>query len=384
MKILFIVNLNSKKKNGLYVSISKRLTYLRTLGIDFRVICLNQQNSTLVQRMTGFDGLSDFGDFYIENVLYENVVIKNTLIDVIKRKFGIDSSRRFVDEILKKDFHDFDLIHAHWGYPHGYVAYRLSQKLKIPYITTFHGSDIHTILKKKKLIKKLTLKVMKNAFKNFFVSNQLLATAKEFGYSGKNAFVCYNGIDSNTFNSSSIYKSGKKCKTIGFIGSLENVKRADKLSIIFKLIKDRLENVNFLIIGDGSFKKTIEKQCQKYNLELNLINEVPHSEIPQKLKCMDLLILPSRNEGLGMVVLEAYGCGVPVVATNVGGIPEIIYDKNHLVDEDENFEEEFADRVVEVLAEDWSNNPFPQRAKAFDWNRIIAKEVSIYKAICSK
>ena len=95
---------------------------------------------------------------------------------------------------------------------------------------------------------------------------------------------------------------------------------------------------------------------------------------------MDIMILPSRNEGFGCVILEANACGVPVVATNVGGIPEAIEDDNMLVDDGEDFEERFSNKVCEILSSKYSSEDLIKRVKDnFTWEVVAKDEINLYK-----
>jgi len=98
---------------------------------------------------------------------------------------------------------------------------------------------------------------------------------------------------------------------------------------------------------------------------------------------MDVMILPSRNEGFGCVVLEAQACGVPVVGSDNGGIPEAIGNGGIVVPNGQNFEERFARSVMAML-----NNPIPSsklrsRALMYDWRIIVKKEINIYNEVLS-
>ena len=84
--------------------------------------------------------------------------------------------------------------------------------------------------------------------------------------------------------------------------------------------------MDFIIIGDGSLRHYIETVKEKTNKNIKILGQVSPEFIPDILSTASVLVLPSYMEGLPTVCLEALACGVPVVASNVGGMPEIIRD----------------------------------------------------------
>jgi len=110
---------------------------------------------------------------------------------------------------------------------------------------------------------------------------------------------------------------------VGYIGRLEPIKGLDYLIAAVKLINN---NVKFLIVGDGSLRERLGQKVKALGLSEKFIFTGWRSDIAQLLFLMDLLVLPSLNEAVGISLIQAQAMGVPVVASNVGGIPEIIRD----------------------------------------------------------
>ena len=280
------------------------------------------------------------------------------------------------------------IIHAHWVYPHGYIATLVAKKHNIPCVVTAHGSDIHTIPRKNHIIKKYTLKTLNSADKVIFVSQALLESAKELGYSGENAVVIPNGIDMEYFypmeKEEALKRTGwKQAKrhVIGFVGNLIPVKRADKFVAIFSEIQKQVQDVEFILVGDGDLRDDIRSGVADAGLTVTFAGRVPHEDVCCWMNLFDVMILPSRNESWGCVVQEAYACGVPVVGAAVGGIPENLGGLCQSVADGDRFEKRFADAVCDVLTGEFSvdKERLIARAGEYTWETCVEKEIEVYR-----
>lgn len=117
-------------------------------------------------------------------------------------------------------------------------------------------------------------------------------------------------------------------KTVVFISRIEDYKGCDLIPDICDLVLQRIPDARFLVCGDGSFKDELESRICSYGIDdqVELVGWVDDVKKIQMLKRASLFLLPSYGEGMPMCVLEAMGLGLPVVATNVGGIPRLVAD----------------------------------------------------------
>lgn len=142
--------------------------------------------------------------------------------------------------------------------------------------------------------------------------------------------VIYNGIDTNEFKRISIKREGFPINpapsVVGMVARLDSQKgHRYFLEAASQVVKD-IPGVKFLVVGDGPLKEKLRTQTTKLGLSKDVIFTGPARDIPQILDTLDLFVLPSLWEGLPSVILEAMAAGKPVVATAVGGIPEIVKD----------------------------------------------------------
>jgi glycosyltransferase involved in cell wall biosynthesis len=113
---------------------------------------------------------------------------------------------------------------------------------------------------------------------------------------------------------------------VGAIGRLEPVKGLRYFIEAAKEIAGQSANTKFIIVGEGSLRQKLQKQVKEAGLENKFIFTGWREDTPEILSILDILVLPSLNEAVGMILIEAQAVGVPIVASNVGGIPEVIRD----------------------------------------------------------
>jgi glycosyltransferase involved in cell wall biosynthesis len=373
--------------------ITNRLKALKKFNVDFNVFGTISQDSLFAKvfrKITGSARQEKYGDYYeIDGIRYNYLSFDRRLYDifseyVLKKDYTLEYAKELANKKYKSFVQEkYDLIHAHGMFnpPAGLVAKLLSQKLNIPYVVTCHGSDINLLMENSK---ELYTDVLGNADKVIFVSNALLNNAKSLSYSGTNAVVIPNGIDPKIFKPLDKEKIkrelGLNKKVVGYVGNLKYVKRADKFSEIFENIALKQE-VEFLVVGDGELREYVEKECQKRNLNVKFVGRVSQDKVSYYMNAMDVMILPSRNEGFGAVVIEAQACGVPVVGSSNGGIPEAIGDGGIAVEEGENFEKRFAEAVINLLENPIDSNCIREKALEYSWENIVKKEVKVYEEV---
>jgi glycosyltransferase involved in cell wall biosynthesis len=241
---------------------------------------------------------------------YENVVIHK--VPYIPKMRGLSymlNAYKTGKEIIRKE--RIDLIHSHYAFPQGVVGGLL--KGNLPYILTLHGSDVL----------KLSKSIIGKPFFNYAVGkadkiicvSEFLKNNLRSDFNNK-AIVIPNGVDFNIFYEGDDLDYGL------FVGVFVKQKGLD---VLIEAIKDI--DFNFKLIGDGPLFNKIKERIEKENMKhVELLGKKSQTEVAEYMRNCSFLILPSISEGLGMVLLEAMACGKAVIATNVGGIGEIVKD----------------------------------------------------------
>ena len=232
----------------------------------------------------------------------------------------------------------FDIIHANTIVPDGFAGVRLAREFKVPCICVSRG-DLNIYPYYGPSSMKVTQNVLRKCDKLVTVSKDLSKVAVRLEpNTPKDISVVYNGCDLESFHpvehQEKILLRAKlglpKEKIILFLlGALEENKGVFELLDVYVELKRRWnDEIYLLMIGRGKDEKTFLSRIDELQLKdsIHLTGFVPHDEVPDWVKTGDIMIFPTHYEGVPNAVLETMACAKPVVATAVGGIPEIIND----------------------------------------------------------
>jgi glycosyltransferase involved in cell wall biosynthesis len=233
-----------------------------------------------------------------------------------------------------------DLIHAHFAYPEGFAALLAKRESGKPLIITLHGSDILTEPsvgyghRLNKQIDSLVREVLTEADAIIAVSSAVYAEALRAGVPRYKLYLIHNGVDINRF----IPRSGvdfvrKKHNALGRSVVLatkyhEPVYGLEYLIRAIPIVLNKTREVVFIIGGEGSLRSYHEQLAKDLGVTKYVVftGLIPRQLLPYYYAACDLFVVPSLQEGFGLVVSEAMACSKPVIATRVGGIPDQITD----------------------------------------------------------
>ena len=279
-----------------------------------------------------------------------------------------------------------DIVHAQRFYREGLSAWLAKVFFKKPYCTWCHGADIYLSWRFKSIASKLFLK---SADAVIALTQDMERKIQEI--CNRDAFVIPGGIDLRRFEGLSRKNAAKSStdseRIILFVGRLHPLKGVAYLVEAMYTIIHSNPRVRLLIVGDGEERSNLENLTNKLGLAkyISFTGKVPHEKVPEYMATADVLVLPSLVEGFGVVLLEAMACGLPIVATNVGGIPEIVQDgENGLMAESEN-SREIADKVLMIFENDELRKRISQnnleKAKNYSWKAVVDKLEKVYQGI---
>lgn len=225
--------------------------------------------------------------------------------------------RAFLDAIAVKP----SVLHSHFGFPDAVVVGRVANRLGIPHVATLHGSDVARVLPRRDVAGVGLRRAVQRAGAVVCVSHALAYTARALLGDEFPLAVIPGGVDSRTFY---VRDDGPRSGLL-YVGNLTAVKNVDVLIEALALARDS-RVLPTAIVGDGALQPHLEGLVRRRELEstVTFLGTLGRQEVADRMRLARVLVLPSAREGWGAVVAEALACGTPVVASRVGGIPEIL------------------------------------------------------------
>ncbi|MGQ4895209.1 MAG: glycosyltransferase [Candidatus Njordarchaeia archaeon] len=323
-------------------------------------------------------------DSLSSNIKVHEVNYYTLPLDIFRRRKG-DLAFKKVDKFIQNKEIKFDLIHAHFTYPFGYIGVKLKEKYGRPLVITVHENRNWFLEEYNSKNPKLIYS-WKNADVLIRVNKIDLPLLKNIN----NNFVCIpNGFDKKRFyplnkeicrDKLNLPKNIKILFTLGNLVEQKGHKYA--IQAISEVVKIR-EDIMYLIGGSGKLKKKLQNQINNLNLQNNIkiIGFVPDKLLNYYLNACDLFVLPSLSEGNPTVMFECLGCGKPFIGTKVGGIPEIIVSDDYgLLCEPAN-PKELAENILVALNKNWDEEYILNYAKQFTWEKIAKEIIRVYKDV---
>ena len=226
--------------------------------------------------------------------------------------------------------YNLDLIHAHYAVPHATSAYMAKQMTggDLCVVTTLHGTDI-TLVGQDPSYQSITAFSIQQSDGLTAVSEYLRReTVEHFDVAPERIEVIPNFVDLNDYRRDvhpchRARLSEKGEKIIMHISNFRPVKRVDDAVRVFARINREVPS-RLVLIGDGPERGRVLQTAEDEGIANRVLFLGKQESVAEILACADLFLLPSATESFGLVALEAMSCGVPVIATRVGGVPEVI------------------------------------------------------------
>ena len=301
---------------------------------------------------------------------------------------------------------ELDLIHSHYAIPHAMAAYMAREIIKIPYVVTLHGSDVHT-LGLDPAYKPVVQHTVEKADAVTAVSEFLKNTAHEKLGIEREIHVIPNFIDTNTFSQvkgirlvvesgcislrgeEEAYEICPEDKIILHASNFRSVKRVVNLIDIMSDVIDIMPNARLVIAGDGPTRIEVERRIEKLKLCNNIHLLGVRSNMQEIMCSADVFALNSTLEGMPLVLLEAMACKLPVITTPAGGIPELVRPGIDGVVTKGYEKDEFVEELVKLLENDsqrkkYAEAGFQRVTDKFTAEKIVAEYEKVFEGVIGR
>lgn len=286
----------------------------------------------------------------------------------------------------------FDVIDAHYFYPDGVAAALLARRFDKPLVITGRGSDLNLIGQGARARRRM-LDACAQAQACVGVSQALVDVLRGWGVPQHKLHVIRNGVDLDRFSEQD---AGAARARLGLpvdvpvvlsVGNLFELKGHALLIEAVALLTRDWPTLRLVIAGEGPERERLQQLIAQHGLQerVRLLGVVPNADLPHWYGAADLFALPSSREGLPNVMLEALACGTPVVATAVGGIPEVLGgqpDAGMLLDERSSAA---LARAIAAALRRVSDPSAPRRvAEAYSWEHSTARLATLMRSVIEK
>jgi glycosyltransferase involved in cell wall biosynthesis len=283
---------------------------------------------------------------------------------------------------IQREF-DFDLIDAHFLQPDGLAAVWLGRLCRRPVVVSARGSDVN-VYGGMPLIRPLLRYTLRHADGVIAVSGALKRRMVELGSPAERIAVIPNGVDVEKFSRVDPAEARSMLglptgRLVLAVGGLVPIKGFD---LLIEAVSG-LPDISLVLVGNGPAKAALRAQARRAGMEsrVRFAGEIAHEQLHLWYSAADVLCLPSRQEGCPNVVLEALSCGTPVVASAVGGLPEIII-SDHLGLLCDGRPGPLRDTLRRALALRWDAGAISAHTRQrHGWARAAADVVQVFRCV---
>lgn len=284
---------------------------------------------------------------------------------------------------LVRQGNKFDLIDAHYFYPDGVAAALVSLFVRLPLVISARGSDVN-VLPCYWGPRKLIQWAGRRASAVVAVSETLRKKILSLGIPAERTYTLRNGVDTGFFKRSrSASQTNTNSSDSLALLSVGNLVELKGHHLVIEALVQLPDSVKLTVVGSGPEAAALRQLARELELEerVSFVSNVLQHELVEIYSHSDVMVLASSREGWANVILEALACGVPVVATNVGGAKEAITDSVAGLVIDERSATAIAKAIEEIRQKGFSSKAASDYAQGYGWDEVVTKQVELYKGV---
>lgn len=327
---------------------------------------------------------------FVENIFFHEVEIGN--YPLFKHEmYGLSVTSKML-EVL--EYEELDLIHGHYAIPHAVSAYLAKEALQkngasVKIITTLHGTDITLVGLDPSFLPLVKFSIEESD--GVTAVSEFLKQKTLTNYQiNKEIEVIYNFIDTTRFKPCPNERVRKRLapngeKVLIHTSNFRPVKRVPETIKILNLVRQEVPT-KLALIGDGPDRSECERLTRELQLQQDVIFLGKQDCMVELLSSADLFLMPSQSESFGLAALEAMACGLPVVSSSVGGLPELnIHNQTGFIAEIGDVEQ-MAKYALRLLQNEkqyaiFSQNARERAVQQFDTSLILPKYLAYYEKV---
>lgn len=273
----------------------------------------------------------------------------------------------------------WDCLFGSWGYPDAVAVAAIARLTGRPMIAKVHGSDVNVFTQEPARRRQICWALGRSA--HVVAVSQALATRLvELGVDGRRIAVLYNGVDPSRFYPVPQPQARRELgyaeedRIILFVGNVQASKGCMELVQAFAKLRQRVPRLKLVFVGAGPQQKALASECSSFGMadDVTFAGRLAHDQIVRWFGAADVFCLPSHAEGVPNVVLEAMACGTPVVATRVGGIPEVLPAYAGVMVPPKNVDA-LDEALFTALHSTWDRPRIAGHARTFDWDTNVSR-----------
>jgi L-malate glycosyltransferase len=293
-------------------------------------------------------------------------------------------------------YENLELLHVHYAIPHATVAYivkkiLLNEGRYVPVVTTLHGTDITLVGTNRAFAPVVEFGINKSDGVTAVSESLKRDTCAQFNVHNE-IKVIYNFIDFDRFKKINkdhfkkiIAPNGEKI--LIHTSNFRKVKRVEDVVMLFAQVFKKIPS-KLLLVGDGPERQNIEDLCRQLGLSQEVRFLGKQDAVEELLAIADLFVIPSESESFGLAALEAMACEVPVLSSNVGGLPEVnIHGVTGFLS-DVGDVDSMAAHAIDLLSDEEMLQQFRKNALAqaqrFDIHNILPQYEAYYQEVLER